>query len=194
MTFLQWLVALLMIVAMAIPLKGQSFDLFLQELADNSQKEDAIIEYISSAGGLPLLEGDTVIFMAKCPLQRPKIMSGFNGFLSPRYITDSTAGDMYQIGESSWYFLKKRLEPDARIFYQIHCGAEPYNDPFNSQLGYRFNLVNSQFSMPEFGIHRELIQDQFVPQGRVESFTYYSNAFRQERNLQVYLPPWLSNR
>ncbi len=179
-------------------MSAQSFDSLLDVLPEIpiAQKTVQIAEYIRSAGGLPLLEGDSVIFVVNSPWDLPKIMSGFNGFLNRRYITDSTAGDMHNIQGTSWHYLKKKLAPDARIFYQYFIGGNPQNDPLNYRLGYRFNLINSEFRMPDFKVQEELISDQFIPKGEVSSITLASDIFNQGRTLHVYLPPGyhLNNR
>ncbi len=172
-------------------INAQNFNELLEDLKPlaQSQKESMILDYINDAGGLPLVDDDTVIFLAHSPLHPPKIMSGFNGFLSPRYITDSTAGNMIHIAGTAWHYRKQLLAKDARIYYQIEAGGKVHNDPFNTSLGYRFSMVNSEFRMPDFEIHPELIENQFAAKGAVEKVTFNSEALGHNRTVHVYTPP-----
>ncbi len=174
----------------SLALNAQDFDNFVSESSESSRNLDkAITEYVREWGGLPIIEQDTVIFLAYSPHAQPRLSSGFNGFLSPRYISDPQAGTMQRIEESSWYMLKKHFPKDARIFYQIQVGDSAYNDPLNPRLGYRFTIINSELRMPEFEVHPELLQDQFIPSGQVSSIDFSSAYTVAQRKIQVYLPP-----
>ena len=124
--FRRWLgVILLWISCFMLP--AQSFQQLLRDLSNPETDADSLVQQFIDVGGkLPWQEGDTVMFLVRSPNDAPKIMSGFNGFLNPRYITDSTAGEMNSIEGSHWYYLKKQLNQDARIFYQIYSNGVPW--------------------------------------------------------------------
>ena len=184
----RWFWVLLMWITCSM-LPAQDFQQLLIDLPKSEMDIDSLIQqYVSAAGGFPRLEGDTAIFLVNSPMYQPKLLSGFNGFLNPRYIVDSTAGDMRSIAGSSWYYFKKKLEPDARIFYQIYANGRAYNDPLNPRLGYRFNMINSEFHMPQFNVHKELIWDQFIPQGEVTRANVNSSLYGDQRVVHVYQP------
>jgi enterochelin esterase-like enzyme len=115
-------------------------------------------------------------------------MSGFNGFLNPRYIDDPTAGLMIEIPGSSWFYFKKELANDARIFYQFINDTLPYNDPLNPRLGYRFNRINSELRMPGFESNPNTIENQSIEKGTIMTVDINSGTY-PDRTVQVYMPP-----
>lgn len=155
-----------------------------------SERDMHIQTYIKEQGGLPLVypQGQ-VVFLHYSPMNAPRIMSGFNGFLSTRYTEDFSIGDMTQIEGTDWYYYVKVLPEDARIFYQFQRDGKVVNDPLNPNLGFRFTLVNSELRMPKFTVEPELIRNQFTATGKVEKIDLPSTNLKHTREVHVYTPP-----
>ncbi|MEM7101711.1 MAG: alpha/beta hydrolase-fold protein [Bacteroidota bacterium] len=168
-----------------------SFNQLLDSIADMTpeEKNKTITNYIMEKGRLPIIEGDTVVFLSRgLGDKAPRIASGFTGFLNPRYIKDPEVGTMTNIEDTHWFFLEKTLNPDARIYYQIHFGDERNNDPLNPNLGFRFTLINSMVQMPDFSIDPELVFDDFAQKGEVKEIVIHSKNLDHIRTPKVYLP------
>ncbi len=170
---------------------GQDWEEQLNQIRLKPQAERAkhIEEIIKQQQQLPLrYDQGQVVFLHHSPLARPKILSGFNGFLSRRYIKDPNAGAMHQIVGTNWYYHTETFPQDARIFYQFEQNGAIVNDPLNPKLGYRFTLINSELRMPDFKIAPELIRDQSIAVGEVNKITLPSKHLNQEREVHIYTP------
>ncbi len=162
----------------------------LLENQPESAKTAVIEAFIESQTRHPILEDNKVIFLAKgYTSQSPHLLADFNGFLHPRYVADSTLGQMHSIPGTSWYYFQKELLPDSRVLYQFNRGDTTYNDPLNRQIGTRFGQPYSEITMPGYQVIAELIADKAIPVGHVEKQLFPSIIMDHERTIHIYTPP-----
>lgn len=155
--------------------------------ADNNALVEAFIETHSQ---VPIIEGDTVIFLArKKGLTPPTLLADFNGFLHPRYVKDRKLGSMKPISGSAWYFYKTFLPATAIINYAYAYGDESQTDPLNPNLRPSFGSLTSFIKMPDRAIPPEIIIDYSISKGKVSKQVYTSQQLGHDRTIHIYLPP-----
>jgi len=154
---------------------------------DNNARIEAFIETHSQ---VPIIEGDTVIFLArKKGHTPPTLLADFNGFLHPRYVKDRSLGSMASIPGSTWYFRKTFLSATAIINYAYAYGDESHTDPLNPNLRQSFGSLTSFIKMPDRATPPEIIIDHSLPRGKVSKQTLASQRLGHDRTIHVYLPP-----
>lgn len=172
-------------------LAAQNFLPFLEELAKKTgiNKNQEIESYLARQKQLPLIEGDSVIFLAHARLNTPPaLVADFNGFLHPRYVKDQTLGQMEPIPGSQWYYLIKKLPAEAIINYSYAYGEDRQNDPLNPNQRIIFGSLTSFVAMPAYQVAPELVTDHSLATGTVQQLTLSSENLGHDRTLHIYLP------
>lgn len=172
-------------------LPAQHFFDFLEELTQKSgvDKDQEMEAYLALSKQIPLIEGDSVIFVAHARSNTPPtLIADFNGFLNPRYVKDSTLGKMQPIPGSHWYYFIKQLPIDGIVNYAYSYAGDTHNDPLNPNQRNIFGRLRSFVAMPEYKVAPEIIVDHSLPKGEVQKMSFASKVLGHDRTLHVYLP------
>lgn len=140
--------------------------------------------FIEHAGGTPIIERDSVLFLTKSFRGfRPYMIADFNQW-------DSTRGTMVPIANTDWFFRFDRVSPDARIEY-VFKFAElgEMIDSLNPRRVLSFDIETSEFNMPGFKDSRLIRNDRYRMHGQLKSDSIYSRVFHNKRALFIYEPP-----
>lgn len=184
-----------MVLWLSIPAWNQVDTSFSQLLttihASTTADNNALIEaFIETHPQVPIIEGDTVIFLArKKGRTPPTLLADFNGFLHPRYVKDRSLGSMNAIPGSTWYFRKNFLPATAIINYAYAYGDESQTDPLNPNLRQSFGSLSSFVAMPERATPPEIIIDHSIPKGKISKQVFASQQLGHDRTIYIYLPP-----
>lgn len=169
---------------------SQSFLPFLESLKAGPDNDKKIESYLAAQQQVPIIEGDSIIFLAHAKHNAtPILLADFNGFLNRRYVTDQSLGQMQLIPGSHWYYFIQKIPNDAIINYAYRYGDESYSDPLNPNQRLIFGGLTSFVAMPAYKFAEEWIIDHSIPKGTVESMTFNSKILSHDRKLHIYLPP-----
>lgn len=173
--------------AAAIP-QGLPFDGLLERLADAAPelRAPAVEQYLNLFGRLPLIEGDTAIFLAEGETP-PRVTGDFTG--AGEGGEPIVTGAMTRIEGTDWYYLTVRLDPAARLQYRIAHGETARPDPRNPRQVVSFDAVVSELRMPGYRPPPEVEDHPGLPAGRLVSLELTSRVLANSRTVRVYLPP-----
>ncbi len=83
-------------------------------------------------GGLPIVDGDRVIFLVQGdPAHPPRIVGDLNGWGAHGDSTDASAGRMSRLGASRWFELQATAAPASRLEYLVVTDDRPALDAGN---------------------------------------------------------------
>ncbi|MBX2877623.1 MAG: hypothetical protein KTR30_36225 [Saprospiraceae bacterium] len=171
-------------------LLAQPFLPFLETLEASTDNDKKIETYLASKKQVPILEGDSVIFIAHAKHNAPpRLLADFNGFLNKRYVADQSIGQMRPIRGSQWYYFIQEIPADGIINYSYGYGDTALNDPLNPNQRLIFGGLTSFVAMPQYKMAEEWIIDHSIPRGEVEKLAFPSTILGQDRTLHIYLPP-----
>jgi enterochelin esterase family protein len=163
------------------------------ETASPGEREALVREAIERNGGTPLVEGDEALFFVeRAPGgPPPRLLADFNGWGEPEERQAETA--MTPLEGTSWYYLKRKLHPRARIEYAI-AGESTEDaalglDPENPRTVEGFSRSYSELRMPAYAEAPELVEDPSLPRGRIVETEIESRIRGNRRRILVYLPP-----
>jgi hypothetical protein len=117
--------------------QASSFQDLLTRLADAPAelRAPAINHYLNLAGSAPLIEGDTVVFLAEGdPGRPPRIVGDFNAWGKDTPPDPAFSGTMTRIEGTEWYYARMRVDRGARIQYLIARGDRQELDPLNPRM------------------------------------------------------------
>lgn len=175
-------------------LPAQPFLTFLESLAEEADNDKKIEAYLATQQQVPIIEGDSIIFLAHAKHNAaPILLADFNGFLNRRYVQDQSLGQMKIIPGSHWYYFIQEIPADGIINYAYGYGDASYNDPLNPNQRLIFGGLTSFVAMPAYKIAAEWIIDHSIPKGTVESMSFKSKILDHERKLHIYLPANYTN-
>ncbi len=166
--------------------QAQSFQLFLDQLdvLDASEKVAAIDSFMNEhADGLPYISGSEATFIYRGNANSVNVAGDFNGW--------SSAPDVMGVVEDTdlWY-LTKTFELNARLDYKfVLNGSSWILDPQNPHTISGGFGPNSELAMPEYVQPWEIESYPGVATGTMESFSFDSEYFSDNFQVQVYLPP-----
>jgi len=176
------------------PPKDTPLDLMARfESASPGERDRLVREAIERKGGTPLVEGDDALFfVARSPAgPPPRLLADFNGWGEPKERLADTA--MTPLEGTSWYYLKRTLDPSARIEYAIAResteDAALDLDPENPRIVEGFSRSYSELRMPAYPEAPELLEDPSLPRGRIVETEIESRIRGNRRKILVYLPP-----
>lgn len=178
--------------------------------ADNNQDPESLLANWSKLGaeeasrqieaiikrnrGTPLLFDDRVLFLVKHRGRTgPRLVGDFNEWA----VSDgrfASAGQMQQIGKTSWHSYLVDVLPNARFEYAVQSEQEKLPDPLNRRVVKTFGSSHSEFVMPgaRIGVAGDSPAEQLA--GKVESFDFASQIWDNTRKIEVYLPPNYANK
>lgn len=142
----------------------------------------AIQKLIEHNGGTPIIENDTVLFLAKSfEGQRPFMIADFNQW-------DSTRGWMLPVDGTDWFFRFDKVASDARIEYAFKYAGGERMDTFNPKRVLSFDVETSEFTMPGFKDSRLIRYDAYQLRGTLKKDSIYSAIFKNKRAVAIYEP------
>lgn len=164
-------------------LQGQSLHESFSALMRQSSNE-SIMSFINRYGGTPIVERDTVLFMARVQeALRPFVTGDFNQW-------DSTKGYMLPITGTDWYYRFEYISTDARVEYSIRYHRDlELIDSLNPNRVLSFDVLTSELRMPDFRMKGITRPETYALKGTIESDSVYSRSFNQNRFIQIYTPP-----
>lgn len=184
---------LVCIIAFCLPFTSvlsQNFLSFLESLEAGADNDPKIETYLASKKQVPIIEGDSIIFIAHAKHNAPPTLrADFNGFLNKRYVKDPALGKMYPIQGSHWYYFIQEVPSDGIINYSYAYDDSPSTDPLNPNQRVIFGGLTSFVAMPAYEVAEEWIIDHSTPRGEVERTTLPSKILGHDRTLHIYLPP-----
>ena len=170
-----------------------------QQLLNSWRNEDAeesskkIEAAIDKNRGTPLIFGNDLIFLIKhAGKNAPKLVGDFNEWAaSDGRFADS--GKMQKIGSTDWFFYQVKALPKARFEYAVQIGHEQAADPNNPRTVTTFGSIRSEVVLPgaKVGIGSNSPNQPLM--GRLESFEFASEIWKNTREINVYLPPGYSS-
>jgi enterochelin esterase family protein len=176
------------------PLEEKPLDLLARlESALPAERDRRVREAIERNGGTPLVEGDSALFLVEESFvgQPPRLLADFNGWGEPEPRLAETA--MTPLEGTSWFYLKRTLDPRARIEYAVaHESLEDaalHLDFDNPRTVEGFSRTYSELRMPAYRDAPELIEDPAITPGRLEELEIESRIRKNRRRILVYLPP-----
>jgi enterochelin esterase family protein len=162
------------------------------ESAPPGEQDRLVREAIEGSGGTPIVEGDSALFLVeKSPdSPPPRLLADFNGWGEP----DERLAEavMTPIAGTSWHYLKRALDPRARIEYAIAFESTEDSalrlDPENPRMVEGFSRSYSELRMAEYEDAPELRDDPSIPRGRIVEVELESRIRGNRRKILVYLP------
>ncbi|MBX7150345.1 hypothetical protein K1X84_01805 [bacterium] len=156
---------------------GQKFYSILPKATDAS-----IHKLIEQNGGTPIIENDTVLFLAKSLNgERPFMIADFNQW-------DTTRGWMLPVNGTDWFFRFDKVASDARIEYAFKYGSGEKIDEYNPKRVLSFDVETSEFKMPGFKNSRLIRYDDYRLRGTLNNDSIYSSIFKNKRAVTIYEP------
>ena len=120
----------------------------------------------------------------------PRLLADFNGWGETEEMLTEAA--MTRIEGTEWLYLKRALDPGARIEYAIARDstddAALHLDPRNPRTVQGFSRLYSELRMPDYRDAPELVEDPSLPQGRLVETEIESHIRGNRRKIHVYLP------
>lgn len=173
-------------------LPAQRFLPFLGTLEQKAvaDKDKEIENYLASQQQVPIIEGDSIIFIAHASHNaKPTLLADFNGFLNTRYVKDQALGNMKPIPGSHWYYFIQRTPKDGIVNYAYKYGEHTQSDPLNPNQRLIFGGLTSFVAMPAYPLAPETVMNHSIPKGEVRKMSLASKELGHERTLHIYLPP-----
>jgi len=133
--------------------QATDFDGLLTRLADARPdlRPVAIEQYLNLIGRVPIVEGETAMFLAESAGKgAPRIVGDFNGGGERMPDDSALAGSMTRIDGTDWYYLRVRLPRGARVRYRIAVDGREAPDPRNPIRVESFGTVYSELRMPGY--------------------------------------------
>jgi len=184
--------ALLTSVGCDVP-PNESLDLTARvERAPPAERGRLVREAIERNGGTPIVEGDEALFLVEGTEggARPRLLADFNGWGEPEERLVEV--EMTPLEGTSWFCLKRTLDPGARIEYAIAResteDAALHLDPENPRTVQGFSRSYSELRMPGYSEAPELTEDPSLPRGRLVETEIESRIRGNRRKILIYLP------
>ncbi len=160
--------------------------------APPSARDRMVRDAIERNGGTPLIEHDEALFLVERESGAPPLLlADFNGWGEPEDRLPHAA--MTPLEGSRWYYLKRALDPRARVEYAIAResteDAALHLDPENPRTVEGFSRRYSELRMPAHPEAPELIDEPTLPKGRLVDTEVESRIRGNRRRILVYLPP-----
>jgi enterochelin esterase-like enzyme len=162
----------------------------LQEsLARRPEGGDARVRsYIERAGGTPIVEGTTALFMAEGdPARPPRLVGDWNGWGEGE--AGAKASVLERLGTTRFFFRRVELPRDARVEYVFASPDGEAPDVLNPRQVAGFVGPQSELRMPGYAPVVDLAEAAAAPRGELVSFEHQSRILANTRRVHVYLPP-----
>ena len=168
---------------------GSLMDRLAGEVAAAEDKAAAIDRFFERHDRFPIVEGDDLAHVIYRGPAREVALSGDIFYGAPDYLVREQR-NLHRLPGTDVFYYTLRLEPDARINYQISVDlADLMPDPRNpdvvevERLGEMSVLAMPRWS-PASGA-----ADEVAESGRVEKLKLHSGLLDRDLTLSIYLPP-----
>ena len=160
-----------------------------EDLARQPAGGDARVRsFIERAGGTPIVEGTTAIFLAEGdPARPPRLVGDWNGWGEGE--GGGKAGELERLGTTRFFFRRVELPREARVEYLFATPDAEAPDVFNPRQVAGFSGPQSELRMPGYAPVVDLTIAAAAPRGEVVSFEHESRILANTRRVHVYLPP-----
>jgi enterochelin esterase-like enzyme len=180
--------ALLVTLALASGAAPAGFDELRESLSQTDEADARVRHFIEQAGGTPVVEGSTAIFIVEGdPQAPPRVLGDFNNWGEGE--AGARAAVLERLGSSRYFFRRVSLPTDARVEYLTAGAAGETPDPHNPRRVQDFAEPHSELRMPGYRPLANASDAPAVPRGRVVSFDHVSETLGNTRRVHVYLPP-----
>jgi enterochelin esterase-like enzyme len=182
----------MLLVSVASALGG--FAELQQGLARQPADGDARVRaFIERAGGTPIVEGTTAIFLVEGdPASRPRLLGDWNGWGEGE--AGAKASALERLGTTRFFFRCVELPRDARVEYQFATADGEVPDVFNPRQVAGFTGPQSELRMPGYAPVADPSLAAAAPRGELVSFEHQSRILANTRRVHVYLPPGYDSR
>ncbi|MGA9117023.1 MAG: alpha/beta hydrolase-fold protein [Bacteroidota bacterium] len=179
-------ITLVFLLAAALPLRGQTFQAFLNRVqsAPDSQRTAIVDSFMAAVPRFPLTEGDTAChFLYRGGASSVTVPGDANGWTPSSF-------PMTRIqGTDLWYF-SRDFEPDARLDYKFVLNGSTWildpRNPYTVSGGFG---PNSELRMPQYVPAPEILPNPSIPHGQIRDTVYASAALGNSRTVRIYTPP-----
>lgn len=160
-----------------------------QSLARRPAGGDARVRsFIDRAGGTPIVEGTTAIFLTQGDSTRPpRLVGDWNGWGEGE--AGAKAGALERLGATQFFFRLVELPREARVEYLFATPDGEAPDAFNPRQVAGFSGPQSELRMPGYAPMVDPIEAAGAPRGEVVTFEHRSRILANTRRVHVYLPP-----
>ena len=181
--------AILVLLALGVGATPSRFDELKLILAREPGDGDLRVrQFIERAGGTPIIEGSTAVFLVEGdPGAPPRIVGDFNGWGEGK--AGAAGATLERLGSTRYFFRRVELPMTARIEYLVASGGREVLDPRNPRRVEAFSESHSELRMPGYAPLANTSEEPAVPRGRVVSFEHTSELRGNTRRVDVYLPP-----
>ncbi len=177
--------ALLVLAATPAPLRFA--DLKESLARDPTGGDVQVRRFIAQAGGTPLVEDTTAVFLVEGdPAAPPRIVGDFNAWGEG---AGAAASRLERLGSTRFFFRAVELPRQARVEYLLVVGGSEIPDPLNPRQVPGFSGPQSEVRMSGYEPVVDSLDDAAVPRGKVVSFEHQSAILGNTRKVHVYLPP-----
>lgn len=162
----------------------QKFLGYANSFTDSLKKNAVLDSFIAyhKAVRIPLVEGNTAIFLYKGNASTVSVAGDFTGWQPNLQMTKAA--------KSNFFYATKYFELNARQDYKIVVNSGNwYLDPLNPNTCTGGFGPNSELAMPEYIQPNEIKYDASIPHGKVEQKTIFSANVNTSYQVKVYLPP-----
>jgi enterochelin esterase-like enzyme len=105
------------------------------------------------------------------------------------------ADSMRHVEGTDWFVLTRAFEPDARLDYKYVVDSRNWTlDPRNPRTCRGGFGSNSELAMPGYVQPEEIVYNPDIPHGTLDTLSFQSAIFDNDRNVYVYRPPGYRNR
>lgn len=144
--------------------------------------------FIERAGGTPVVEGTTAIFLVEGdPESPPRLVGDWNGWGEGE--AGAKAARLGRLGSTRFFFRRVELPRDARVEYLIATPSGAAVDVSNPRQVAGFSGPQSELRMPGYAPVVDLASGGSASHGEVVSFEHQSRILANTRRVHVYLPP-----
>lgn len=160
-------------------------------LTQIKERPDQIQAFINEQGGLPIISGNDVLFLALSPQSVPRLIADHN-FGPGRYDPKVSGEAMKPIADSHWYYAMARLADGARIEYRFLINGERVTDPHNPKQAKAWSGMVSELRLNDYLAYPELTEPP-AAKGKVRKQSFYSKIMNNTRDVHIYTPPGYDN-
>lgn len=149
-------------------------------LGDVADKRAVLGEWMAKQDGFPAVEGDSLVhFVYRGDVDDIAVSGNF--------LDMGAQEPLHHVAGTDFYFRSYELTPKAHFEYRFHVFDEALRDPLNPRFVEPEDRGPSALAMPGWEEPAHLRGPE-AERGRIETFTWKSEALENEREMQVYLP------
>jgi enterochelin esterase-like enzyme len=174
--------ALLVLAAADGPLRFA--DLQASLARDAADGDARVRAFVDQAGGTPIVEGSTAVFLVASDPGAPRVVGDWNAWGEGD--AGAKASRMERLGSTRFFFRRVELPRAARVEYLVSVGEREVPDPLNPRRVEGFGGTQSEVRMPDYAPLAD--EDPGGARGEVVSFEHRSAILSNARRVHLYLP------